>query len=93
MRFIEGRYGIELVKHESWVWNKAQLGVHFRYIRNCAAFRGVYNKKLTWCSRLGQDMPRQTLPLFAVRDIFVANAFPEMTPYCERIQVPCGCRV
>lgn len=42
---------------------------------------------------LGRGISSYTLYVFSVRDSFIANVFPEATPYRHSIAVPRGCGV
>lgn len=68
-----------MVTREALVRNKAQLRNNFRYIPKSGEFSVGSNEVRRLHSCWGRRTTSHALHVFAVRDRFVANEFPEVT--------------
>lgn len=90
---IDSWAALNIVTSEELVWQKAQIRVKLRYIRETGQFWDRCGEEHRWSSRWGRTIRSQALNVFVVRERFVSNPYPEVSPYCQRIEVPRGCNV
>lgn len=89
---IEAWRNMTGVDRTAYVWPKPLLLAEFRYLRKDSLYwtNWVRNERRLR-SKHGRVVPRQCLATFGLRESFFARAFPAVTPYWLRVEVPRGC--
>lgn len=83
---------MDFVAGDAWVWHRVQLRADLHYILKGGGFRYKCNDECLWVSRWAFDNNLRASRLNVFYS-FIANAFPEVTPYLDRIKVQRGCGV